>query len=130
NVPLEDRVIMWDSVETPRAEGTLDPFLVGSTSIDIGPPELIEAESSSDVELVETKTPEQIEEERAAEIVSSFYSLVEAEIVLQYRIKSQQDGSQSAGLIDFLHFGTENIGRRQNVSDRERGLRAIALGEI
>ena len=129
-VPLEHRVILWTSSETPRSEGTLDPFLVGSTRLGNVQQEVEEEVSkSADAQVGQEKTAEELQQERAAQIVSNYYSLVEAEVVLQYRIRQDAD-QQRGGLIDFLHFGTESIARRQSLTDRERALRAVALGEI
>ena len=51
-------------------------------------------------------------------------SLVDAEIILQYRIR--EDG----GLMEFLRFVPDVRQRRQDLDDRERALRAIALREV
>lgn len=60
----------------------------------------------------------------AAEAVSAVYSLVDAEMVLQYRIRS--DG----GLLDYLEFCDDDIARLQQLTDRERALRDIALSVV
>ena len=60
----------------------------------------------------------------AAQAVSAVYSLVEAEVVLQYRIKA--DG----GLLDYLRFANDNIARLQTLTNRERALRSIALSVV
>ncbi|MHC4809572.1 MAG: SPFH domain-containing protein [Planctomycetota bacterium] len=51
-------------------------------------------------------------------------SLVDAEIILQYRIR--EDG----GLMDLLRFVPETRGRRASIDDRRRALRALALREV
>ena len=51
-------------------------------------------------------------------------SLVDAEIVLQYRIR--EDG----GLPDYLHFSSDVVPRRKNQTVREEVLRSLALREV
>ena len=51
-------------------------------------------------------------------------SLVDAEIILQYRIR--EDG----GLMDLLRFVPETRGRMARIDDRRRALRALALREV
>ena len=55
--------------------------------------------------------------------LGELFSLVDAEITLQYRIKPD-------GLRDYLNFSTEFRGRRQRLTMRERALKVLALREI
>ncbi len=61
---------------------------------------------------------------RASESDGSLLSLVDAEIILQYRIR--EDG----GLMDLLRFVPETRARRATTDDRRRALRALALREV
>lgn len=66
------------------------------------------------------------EPQSAAEAaISDYYSLVDAEIVLQYRIKAGEPG-----LREFLEFASDDVGRRQTLTDRERAIKALALAEV
>jgi regulator of protease activity HflC (stomatin/prohibitin superfamily) len=60
----------------------------------------------------------------AAEAVSAVYSLVDAEMVLQYRIKPND------GLLNYLQFCSDSISRLQQLTERERALRDIALAVV
>jgi len=120
---LEDSpVTLWDGDEPPKTDTPIEPFLVGST------PEqaalAVAAPSTDEVDAAGVPTAP-TEEDIAAEKVSQSYSLVDAEIVLHYRIKA---GGQ--GLLEFLNFAPEVISRRQNVTDRERAIKHVALKEV
>ena len=82
---------------------------------------LVEA---SDAVATTTPAEERRQRENAANL-SRFYSLVDAEIVLQYRIRGNRDG-----LIDYLNFAPDTLVRGSDLTDRERALRAIAVGQI
>jgi len=120
---LEDApVSLWDTEEPPKTDVAIEPFLVGST------PEQAALEVTAPV--TDELNPEgqpaaPTEEDIAAQKVSQSYSLVDAEIVMQYRIKA---GGQ--GLLDYLNFAPEFVSRRQNITDRERAIRNIALKEV
>lgn len=64
-------------------------------------------------------------EDLAAEVVSALYSLIDAEMVLQYRIKPD-----NGGLLDYLQFGSDERERLQQLTERERALKNIALGVV
>lgn len=57
--------------------------------------------------------------------VSGRFSLVDALIVLQYRIKTTDDG-----LMDYLRFASDQRTRRQGLAAREAAIKALALREI
>jgi regulator of protease activity HflC (stomatin/prohibitin superfamily) len=56
--------------------------------------------------------------------VPGVYSLVDAEVAMQYRVKT--DG----GLIDYMMFGSDELARRSHLTEREKAIRAIALREV
>ena len=127
DIPIERRVILWTETETPATDGRLDPFIVGSTSLVVNDVEVADAIEKKPEGAVEdiSKTEEEIKEEKAAEIVSSFYSLVDAEIVLQYRIQPDNDG-----LLKYLGFAPDTFARRQSLNELDRSLKLIALSEV
>src|SRR5262249_42208265 len=55
--------------------------------------------------------------------LASSIALVDAELVLQYRVKTD-------GLADYLKFASDDIERRQRLTDRERAIQAISLEEV
>jgi len=61
-------------------------------------------------------------EEPAAAALSQAFSLIDAEIVLRYRVRATDNG-----LLDYLAFSTDFIPRRQKLSIREQALRALAV---
>jgi regulator of protease activity HflC (stomatin/prohibitin superfamily) len=67
-------------------------------------------------------TPVAGEDDAAARSVSTQFALVNADIVLNYRVRP-------TGLIDFLSFASEARSRRSPLTMRERALRAISLRE-
>ncbi len=56
---------------------------------------------------------------------SNGLALVTAEVVMQYRIRSDNNG-----LINFLNFAPETVQRRQSLSQRERAIKMLALREV
>lgn len=128
-------VNLWTG-EPPPTDVELQPFLVASpvsmTIVQPGrsgipgltgmiptPPASRPAESAGAGHEIGLDAP--TKEDLAAEAVSAVYALVDAEMVLQYRIKS--DG----GLLNYLEFSTDYIARTQQLTERERALRDIAL---
>ncbi|UCD75132.1 MAG: hypothetical protein JSV91_15280 [Phycisphaerales bacterium] len=61
----------------------------------------------------------------ATERVSSLFSILDAEIVLRYRIRAENDG-----LLDFLRFVPDTAMRRQRLTMRELALRDLALSVV
>lgn len=122
----------WSEAEPPRTDEAIQPFIVGS------PPMVPDNQSGAPLlplaDLASTAAPQSApkiaeapvsEEDKAVEQVSNFYSLVDADIVLQYRIRKDNNG-----LLDFLNFAPETVARRQALTDRERALRDLALAEV
>lgn len=121
-LPPDQRVMSWERSDPPRTDVKFEPFIVGSP--------LVAAESAgvpqpTAVDLVAEQSPEEAAQERAVAQVSDFYSLVDAEITIQYRIKPE-----AGGLLDFLKFAPEMVVRRQTLSERERALKNLALAEV
>lgn len=133
-IPEDKRIALWSDDDSPKTdEVTPRPFIVGSQYVD---PEVLAAaatrpkEAASQPDVSPGHDPSappatQTSEERAAQELSMDYALVEAEVTMQYRIKS--DGG---GLLDYLQFGTEDVQRRQTLTDRERGLKLLALSQV
>ena len=57
--------------------------------------------------------------------ISESFSLVDAEIVVQYRIREA-----NGGLLDYLGFASDDFSRRFSATVREEAMRVIALREI
>ena len=55
------------------------------------------------------------------------YALVDMLVLMEYRIQSG-DADGDSGLLRYLRFGTDQVARRQNLTEREQGLRDLALG--
>lgn len=66
------------------------------------------------------------EQEAALQSVDENFAMVEAEIILHYRIKT--DPNQ--GLLKFIRFSTDERQRRQRMNQRQRSLKEIALREV
>ena len=120
-LPPDQRVISWDRSDPPRTDVEFVPFIVGSPSIEFNNLEAYEAA----VDLGAGESAEQAAEDRAVAQVSDFYSLVDAEITVQYRIQSSQNG-----LLNYLLFAPESSNRRKTLSDRDRALQNLALAEV
>jgi membrane protease subunit HflK len=115
-------VNLWDQPDPPKTDAAIDSFIVGSSllgeePIEQPPPPTPETRGAAN------EVASQVDEERAAQIVSGFHSLVDCEIVLHYRIR---DG----GLLDYLRFAPEAVSRAQKLTDRERALKALALEQV
>lgn len=127
-------VNLWTG-EPPATDVELQPFLVASpVSFSVvqpgrgGIPGMPGMPSMSPTTQPGSGAPvgldEPTKEDLAAEAVSAVYALIDAEMVLQYRIKA--DG----GLLNYLEFSTDYIARAQQLTERERALRDIALGVV
>ncbi|MBT8485976.1 MAG: hypothetical protein HKO59_16625 [Phycisphaerales bacterium] len=106
-----DAVQLWTDDLGRKFDAPLDPFLVRASAVDL---DEFSALREQNVE---------IGEEQEAQLTRDF-SLLDAEIVLQYRIK--EDG----GLLDYLRFSDLQAGRRQRLTMRQAALKSIALREI
>jgi membrane protease subunit HflK len=118
-LPPEQRLITWGS-EPPRTDVEFEPFIVGSPSVAADRIQVPDAA----VDLGAGENEAQVAEERAVAQVSDFFSLVDAEITVQYRIQSQ-----NGALFHYLQFAPD-AARKRGLSDRERALKNLALGEV
>lgn len=112
-----DKPRLWEDDLKSQFDKEPDPFIVSSFAVESGEPavEAPLAEGTGDEE-------EPLDEEGRR--IAGQVSLIDAEIILQYRIKP--DG----GLMDYLHFSSDALSRREEVTMREKALRALALRGI
>ena len=103
------RLDLWK--KDPRLQEELDPFIVGSSRA------LTVAQTTA------TPGGAATEEDDVDEAISDTFAIVDAEIKLLYRIKPD-------GLLDYLHFTSDERLRRQRHNERERALKLLALREI
>ncbi|MCH7545506.1 MAG: hypothetical protein IID30_03775 [Planctomycetes bacterium] len=109
------RVNVWTESLEGKTDVKLIPFIVGASRIQV---------DQVDPEYFSTKVTGGEVTEVVNEDASSLYSLVLAQIILEYRIK--KDG----GLLDYLRFAPETRDRRKSLDDRELTLQALALSEV
>jgi len=112
-----DQPRLWDDDLSAKFDKELDPFIVSSFAVGTAEPDLAAPPADEGGE------EEDRLDERGQRIAGQI-SLVDAEIILQYRIRS--DG----GLMDYLHFSSDALSRREEITMREKALRALALREI
>ena len=98
---------LWEDELRLPPGAKLDPFIVGRSRL-------------SDTSSAETETE--------SEDSSGDLALVEMIIQLQYRIRPESDGE--AGLLRYLHFGTDGMTFKSNLTVRDQALRALALSAI
>lgn len=61
---------------------------------------------------------------------ASGWALVRARMTLMWRVRGVDDTSErGGGLLQYLDFGTDRRGRRQQLTDRERILKALSVAE-
>lgn len=121
-------VSQWDENEPPRTNVEIEPFIVGASSLRVD--DELDAELVAEIEeraeaQVERQLGSALLADRDVAAVSAAYSLVDAEIVLRYRIRQDNNG-----LLNYLQFAPETHGRRQTLTDRQRALRALALKQV
>ncbi len=130
--PKTDTPIVAFIVGSPVAQRTLD---VGINAVTTAPAIETPAEAAERVAADVASEPPS-EEDIAVEAVSALYSLIDAEMVLQYRIKSDgtasggAGGAAGSGLIDYLQFASDEHSRLQQLTERELALRDIALAAV
>ncbi len=118
----------------PRTVGDIEPFLVSASRSTAAAPDREQgpgADGSSaapgdapfESQIPQSPDDPEASPEPAGESMGELFSLVDAEITLQYRIKPD-------GLRDYLNFATDFRGRRQRLTMRDRALKALALREI
>lgn len=131
-VEVADRVYTWDNeLETDRE---FEPLIVRASRLtmdDIEARSTVREQAGAAAELIDepvevpaSKRPGARDDEDARAAVTDRFSLVDAEVALRYRIRS--DG----GLQRYLDFGSDLIERRQQRSNRERVLQVLAMREI
>lgn len=121
-------VYLWTDEMRETSTAEIEPFLVGASTAQSA---VRRAEAEGEVtpaafdEKTATATApaEAISESEAS--VTTSYSLVDAEIVLQYRIRSENNG-----LIDYLSFAPDTPIRGKDLTEREQTLRTLALSQI
>lgn len=136
---VEQRNVSLWTGDAPKTDVELTPFIVatpaelrlpvrapgagrGALQNQTAIPAAVAEQLLEDARIDDSQPP--TAEDVAAAVVSAEYSLVDAEIVLQYRIKSE------GGLMDYLKFATDDIARLQQLTNRERALRTIALSVV
>ncbi|MDG1898727.1 MAG: SPFH domain-containing protein, partial [Phycisphaerales bacterium] len=103
---------LWED-EIKLAPGEqLHPFIVGRSRLG-------SAELAVDPDAATDAVPE-------TDDFGDDYALVDMSMLMNYRIQSDTDADEP-GLIRYLRFGTDDIARRQTMTDRERALRDLAL---
>lgn len=102
-----------------KTDVDIEPFIVRSSRTAIA-----DAGVSGPGESADAVDPD-IRPDETASRVSDVFSLVDAEIVLQYRIKAEDDG-----LLDYLRFVPGASIPRKRLTMRELALRDLALSEI
>lgn len=130
-------VSVWENELQTDVE--LDPFIVSASQIELTPELSAQIE---DVDLPAELTSEEIaageaasegesgdEAEVSQQVVRNF-ALAEAIISMHYRIKSTKTGSDTNGLLDYLRFAPDIRRPREELTDREKALKDLALREI
>ena len=103
-------ISLWD--DDLQTDVDMDPFVVASPTVERN----VNVVLASDGETADEQT----------EQLSRSWSLLDAEIILNYRVKSTQTGGDEDGLIKFLQFASDERGR-ERLTQREKLLQAIAL---
>jgi membrane protease subunit HflK len=113
-----DKPRLWEDNLEAIFDKEPDAFIVSSYEVEAANPEvesrLVQADGGDEEAALD-------EESRR---IAGQVSLVDAEIILEYRIKP--DG----GLMDYLRFSSDAVSRREGLTMREKALRALALREI
>jgi regulator of protease activity HflC (stomatin/prohibitin superfamily) len=119
-VPGKDTgVHLWGENLEGKFDAPLQPFIVRSRRLpsrDRGPLASGEADEAS---------PAAEEVSRETERVANEFSLVDAEILIQYRVRPE-DGQ----LLRYLDYSSEPFSRRSRLSMLEQALRSLALREV
>jgi len=111
-----------------RTDVPLEPFIVSS------PPVVSEVSGGADRLVVPAAMegaidpalqPDPSVPKELVDTSRSGLALVTAEVVMQYRIRSD-----NAGLIDYLQFAPDSLQRRQQLNQRDRAIKALALREV
>ncbi len=105
-------ISLWTESLQGKTDTEMVPFIVGASRL------------SLDEGYLEDLAPVEGDVAVISEDASNRYSLLVAEMELEYRINA--DG----GLKDYLLFASDSRGRRSRLDERERTLKALALSEI
>jgi len=106
------RGFLWEDEIRLEPGQTLDPFIVGRSRLGEG--------------VIDGVEPSSKEGGAGSDDFGDDYALVDMLLLMDYRIQSDAESGEP-GLLRYLKFGTDQIARRQNLTDRERGLRDLAL---
>ena len=104
------RGFLWEDEVTLAPGEKLEPFIVGRSRLG---GELIDQPSAD-----------------AEDDFGGEYALVDMLVLMEYRIQSGDSAGGGPGLLRYLRFGTDLVERRQRLTERELGLRDLALSEV
>ena len=121
---LDQREITLFSYDL-NTDSEIEPFIVGAS--ELGDNALNMGVSQAALDEIEGDDEEADE---AVRQISRTYSLVDAIITMQYRIKSSKTGADDEGLIKYLNFAPDTRRPRDKLTEREHILRQLALREI
>lgn len=124
--PVQDRVFLWET-DAPTTDLPFDPFIVGSPAVSEALPSGNRSSATRSMQAMMPggQTAFEGADDRSVAAVTDFYSLVDAEITIHYRIRQDQNG-----LLDYIRFAPDAVARRQELTDRQRALKSIALAEV
>lgn len=105
-------VNLWPVEGEP--DSTRSSFIVLASSGVVGQPSNAAIDADSVAQNVDGSEASQ---------VSAQFALVDADIVLEYRVKTD-------GLLDYLNFSSDSRSRRTVLDTRERAIKAIAMREV
>lgn len=125
-----------------RTDVQVEPFIVASSPVQVDRSIAHRVEEK----ILETEMPEsapvtvgdeaggakieELADPEVSEKVAGSHALVDAVISLHYRIKSKSTGSDEDGLLDYLQFASDMRRPREELTERERALRLLAMREI
>jgi regulator of protease activity HflC (stomatin/prohibitin superfamily) len=114
-----DGVQLWTDDLSKRFDKSPHPFIVGGYQVaDVTPEMEVEVE-----EEIAASGPAEPEDQDARRLATSI-ALVDAEVILQYRIKDQQ------GLMQYLDIASDTLPRDRRLHINEEVLRQVALREV
>lgn len=130
--PISGRdVNLWAAEQSP--DPSRHAFLVAAPStaverrLELGPgsaaAEALGGPAAGGVPIPPLPTARPKGEDAAAEGAASQFALVDADVVMTYRVKAD-------GLLDWLNYANDVRSRRSELDMRERALRAIAMREL
>ena len=123
--PFDTSTVNFWPVDTALAPADRQPYIVLASSLaaqtarDLGPGSFAAQSAGA---AGDGSAPESAADDAAAGRVSSRFALVDADVLVNYRIKA-------GGLLDFLSFANDTRSRRSPLDMRERVLKAVAMRE-